>query len=544
MKLKHYVIRHNASSYNKSLKSNTFNYEVNSLSVSENLFRVTKHINTFNAKGHQMNITEIVSLNKSQLHEQLRLGKISDKLENDLNEYFVSLRLSTMLLEDDEDLIGRPVAWLAGNDGNYRGVTGEIVGIGTGGNEGKVMVRGGTRNGTFPIRPDKLLDPVDKTPLGITLGSSTPTVAGTGDNNNDIEKARRTGFVGGLQNQRNKNGGWFRASWSKSWMYAAAAAIGLTVEWGTGESEGGTGTNLDIGQNFGDNVLASWWRMGQAGRLLPWDTIKEGATSRADLTQAELDQHMAANEKEYEKRVEIAYGFVCATYFAAITFALFGPVFTVVKVGSTGAYKVVRNPGVTLKKSWNALKKFINYLRKFRTTFTAASTAAGAAFGAGIGGIITGLVSFLLGTAAIWVVELVLTKSGAADAVLEWLVYKMLELDQNNAGAILGWDPSDVIISAGRITDELIDGAADASGLDADTELNNIRDIQNQVLTNPETDATTAAAVRALVPNISPDRSPSISPDGSTVGPSSNSTSTPGDSTSTPSSTSRRNYGI
>jgi len=488
-----------------------------------------------------MQITEIVSLNKSQLNEQLRLDKISNKLKNDINEYFVGLRLSTLLLEDDEDLIGRSVAWLAGNDGNYRGVTGEIVGIGTGGNEGKVMVRGGTRNGTFPIRPDRLLDPVDRTPLGITLGSNTPAAVSTGDNNNDIDKARRTGFVGGLQNQRNKNGGWFRASWKKSWMYGVAAAIGLTVEWGTGESEGGEGTNLDIGQNFGDTVLASWWRKGQAGELLPWDHIKPGATSRADLTQEELVQHMTANEKQYEKRVEIAYGFICATYFIAITAALVGPAWKLTKVGASGAYRVVRQPGVSFMKAMRAIKKFIGYLRKFRTAFTVTATAAGAAFGMGVGGIVTGLISFILGTAAIWVVELVLTKSGAADAVLEWLVYRMLELDQNNAGAILGWDPSAPIIVAGQLADSWGAGTiADAAGLDANDEMNKIRDIKNQVLTNPETDKVTRDSLNALTP--APDNNGGQTTDRTTDGSTTNG-STTGPALTTPSS-SGRNYGI
>ena len=471
-----------------------------------------------------MNINEVISLDKEQLNEQLRIASIRDNLQSDINEYFIDLRLSTLLLEADEDLIGRSVAWLA-RSGD--GVNGEIIGIGSGAQEGKIQVRGGSRNSVFFINPDKLLDPRTRTPLGITLGGATAPVApAVDDNDDDLKRARRTGFVGGLKDQRGK--GWMRQGVKKWWMWSLAGALGLTIEWGTGEAQGADPEN-GIGQDFGDEVLDSWFRLGQAGRLVAWSATKPGATSKNDLSREELVQHMRANEEKYERMVEIAYGAVASMYFVAIATALFGPAWTITK----GTYRVVRKPGVALKKSWGAIKKFIKYLRSVRTAFTAASTAAGALFGAGVGGIVTGLMSFILGSAAIWAVELVLKKTGAADALLEMLVYKFLEWDLAMADSILPWTPGDVLVGAGRGMDQMINSVADGADIDANSDLNAIRDVQNEILTNPNTDSTTAASVNALAdpanatsPTTSPNNGSTTSPNnGSTVGPSTNNSS-------------------
>lgn len=461
-----------------------------------------------------MQINEVISLDRKQINEQLRITNIRDKLQSNINEYFIDLRLSTLLLEADEDLIGRAVAWLA-RSGD--GVNGEIIGIGSGPQEGKVQVRGGSRNSVFYINPDKLLDPRTRTPLGITLSSATaaPAVPDTdNDDDDDLRRARRTGFIGGLKEQRGK--GWMRQGVRKWWMWSLAGALGLTIEWGTGESQGADPEN-GIGQDFGDEVLDSWFRLGNAGRLVAWSTTKPGATSKNDLSPQELVQHMRANEEKYERMVEIAYGAVASMYFVAIATALLGPAWTITK----GTYRVVRKPGVALRKSWGAIKKFIRYLRSVRTAFTAASTAAGALFGAGVGGIVTGLMSFILGSAAIWAVELVLKKTGAADALLEMLVYKFLEWDLAMADSILPWTPGDALVGAGRLTDQMINSVADGADIDANSDLNAIRDVQNQILTNPNTDSETAASVNALAApgdttdTTSPEPSP---PNGSTAG--------------------------
>ena len=435
-----------------------------------------------------MQINEVISISDKQLNEQLRITSIRDKLQSNINEYFIDLRLSTLLLEADEDLIGRAVAWLA-RSGD--GVNGEIIGIGSGAQEGKVQVRGGSRNSVFYINPDKLLDPRTRTPLGITLGATAaPAVPDTDNDDDDLRRARRTGFIGGLKEQRGK--GWMRQGVRKWWMWSLAGALGLTIEWGTGESQGDDENG--IGQDFGDEVLDSWFRLGNAGRLVAWSTTKPGATSKNDLSPQELVQHMRANEEKYERMVEIAYGAVASMYFVAIATALLGPAWTITK----GTYRVVRKPGVALTKSWGAIKKFIRYLRSVRTAITAASTAAGALFGAGVGGIVTGLMSFILGSAAIWAVELVLKKTGAADALLEMLVYKFLEWDLAMADSILPWTPGDVLVGAGRLTDQLANSVADGADIDANSDLNAIRDVQNQILTNPNTDSETADAMQAL----------------------------------------------
>ena len=488
-----------------------------------------------------MQINEVISLSDNQLNEQLRITSIRDKLQSDIHEHFVSLRLTTLLLEADEDLIGRAVAWLS-RSGN--GVDGEIIGIGTGAQEGKIQVRGGSRNSVFYINPDKLLDPRTRTPMGITLsGAAVAPVAPAAGNDDDLNRAKRTGFVGGLKDQRGGKFGWMRQGVKKWWMWSLAGALGLTVEWGTGEAQGDDDNG--IGQDFGDEVLASWYRLANAGRLVAWSTTKPGATSKDDLSQQELVSHMRANEEKYEYMVEVAYGAIASLYFVAIATALFGPAWTITK----GSYRVVRKPGVALRKSWGAIKKFIKYLRNARTAFTAAAGAAGAIFGAGVGGIVTALMSFVLGTAAIWAVELVLKRTGAADALLEMLVYKMLELDIAMADSILPWTPGEVLVGAGQRMDQMVNSVADSAGIDANSELNNIRDAQNEILTNPNTDSTTAASVTALAePGTDTSTSNTNSNtngntngnNGSTVGPS----TTPGNNDTGVSTSSGRDYGL
>jgi hypothetical protein len=447
-----------------------------------------------------MQINEVISLSDKQLNEQLRITSIRDKLQSDIHEYFVGLRLSTLLLENDEELIGRAVAWLAGNEGNYRGVTGEIIGIGTGGNAGKVMVRGGLRNGTFPISPDKLLDPVDRTSLNITLGSNTPAAVAPDVDDDDDGNRRR--FKGGLAERPAR--GWLRQSFSKLWMWQLAAALGLTIDWGVGEEDDILGQG-----NFGDEVLVDWWNRGRNRLLVHPSHIVAGAMPEGppdgkqtvpSFNTAQNDEWDRRNEEEYHKYVEIAYGTMISMYFVAITTALFGPAFKVVWGGAGGVATFARNPKVQLQKVWPAIKKFIRYCKSIRNVFSAASTAAVGVFTAGVGGVVAGIVSFIVGTAAIWAVEIILKKTGAADAALEWLVFKLLVLDVKMADTILPWPPTDIIISMGQRADQLLNQGADAAGLNANDEANIIRDAQRLILANPATDVETERAVRALVP--------------------------------------------
>ena len=460
-----------------------------------------------------MQINEVISLSDKQLNEQLRITSIRDKLQSDIHEYFVGLRLSTLLLENDENLIGRSVAWLAGNEGNYRGVTGEIVGIGTDGNAGKVMVRGGLRNATFPIRPDRLLDPVDRTPLGITLGSNTPAaVAPDVDNNDDDGNSRR--FKGGLAERPAR--GWLRQSFSKLWMYPLAAALGLTIDWGVGEEDDILGQG-----NFGDDVLVDWYNRGINRLLVHPSHIVAGAMPEGppdgkqtvpSFTSSQNDEWDRRNEEEYHKLVEIAYGTMISMYFVAITTALFGPAFTVLSTGAGGVTTFARNPKVALQKSWSAIGKFIRYCKSIRNVFSAASTAAVGVFTAGVGGIVAGIVSFIVGTAAIWAVEIILKRTGAADAALEWLVFKLLVLDVKMADTILPWPPTDIMIEMGQRADQLFNYGADAAGLNANDEANVIRDAQRLILTNPATDEQTKLAVNALNPASGSGTTPPVIP--------------------------------
>jgi hypothetical protein len=472
-----------------------------------------------------MQITEIVSLNEQQLNEKLLITNIRNNLRSNINEYFIDLRLSTLLLEADEDLIGRSVAWLA-RSGD--GVNGEIIGIGSGAQEGKVQVRGGSRNSRFFINPDKLLDPRTRTPLGITLGGAPATVAPTGDNdrpdNNDNSNSKRTGkntkfakahfrsaFVNGPIS--------LRTAFRRTWLFSLAAALALSVDWGTSDSEEGLDNpnSDDLGSDFGDTTLLYWYQQAEKGELYHFENTKAGAETYEDLdSQEQAAQHATKNKEMYQRMVALAYGSVCSIYYVSILTALLGPVYKLLKgtvqVG-VAPLKFVRQPKVTARVAKANVLKFIKYVRRYRNIFTAASAAAGAVAGAGVGGIVTGLVSFILGTGALWVVEYILTRSGAAAKALEWMVHRMLEMDYNNT-EILGFNVADTIAAAGGFTDARATEIVNSVTGDEETE---VVKLTRDLLTNPQVNDTDIDAINVLTP------SAAVSPstNGSTVGPSS-----------------------
>lgn len=300
--------------------------------------------------------------------------------------------------------------------------------------------------------------------------------------------------------------------------FSLAAALALSVDWGTSDSEEGLDNpnSDDLGSDFGDTTLLYWYQLAEKGELYQFQNTKAGATSYEDLdSQEQAVQHANKNKEMYQRMVALAYGSVCSIYYVSILTALIGPVYKVVKgtvqVG-VAPLKFIRQPKVTARIAKANVLKFIKYARRYRNIFTAASAAAGAVAGAGVGGIVTGLVSFILGSAALWVVEYILTRSGAAAKALEWMVYRMLEMDYNNT-EILGFNVADTIAAAGGFTDS---GATEIVNSVTGDEETEVVSLTRDLLTNPQVDDADIDAINVLTPS-------AVSPgtNGSTAGPAS-----------------------
>jgi hypothetical protein len=432
-----------------------------------------------------MQITEITSYSKEQLNEQARNQKLSDNLKKQLKEYFLDLRLQSLLLEelDIKQVSGGDwVVWDTDTDSSAGGTRFASAGEAEEARDGMRSAR--ASRSTDNNRPD----------------------------DDESRSSRRTGknakFAKAHFRSALKNGPLsFRTAFRRTWLFSLAGALGLTVEWGTGDNqEGGTG--------FGDETLLRWHRGAEAGELVHFSNTKAGATSYEDLSREETTAHAILNADRYKRMVELAYGSICVLYFWTIATAVIGPVYSMspIKVGTP--IRLIRNPGATLRLGADNVGKLIKWARRYRNIFTAASASAGALFGAGVGGIFTAAVSFILGSAAIWVVQLVLERTGAGGVALEWIVKKLLEIDLAGGTEIFGWEvnPANMVAGAGAQADRVVNAVA---GVDSTADEDAIIDIKRNLLTNPQATQVDTAAVSSL---LEPEGSTNGS-NGSTAGP-------------------------
>lgn len=264
----------------------------------------------------------------------------------------------------------------------------------------------------------------------------------------------------------------------RGWMYPLAAALGLTVEW------------QELG--FGDEILLSWYKGAEAGRLVQFP---DGINSLDDFpSQNELEAHMLANQKKYEDMVARAYGVLCAAYYASIISLLLGPI---VRFSRT-SLKLVFSPVKATLQAGRALRNFFRHLRSMRNASALVAAAVGAAAGAGVGGIVTGLVSLILGSAAIWLVELAITRSGVGEAILEYIVNWTLQKDIEGGLELLGVSvPVDtVLIWIGSSADaNLTSVAANVSNQQL---RQNLQDVRRNVLDNPQASAEDKRAIQGF----------------------------------------------
>ena len=269
----------------------------------------------------------------------------------------------------------------------------------------------------------------------------------------------------------------FRRRLTESWTYFLAGAMGVTVDH-TGllsDYQGGEDQPEGAAESL-EETLDVAWEYAQAGQLYNPDNLtQEQMRERMNaMSETEINEHIAANHRKYEAYQLRAYGVVVAAYMSAIFFQ----VLVAAPGAARGAYTGIKNVG-----------KFIRALRTLRTASTMLVAGVGAVFGAGVGGIVTGLISFALGTAAIWLVELILTRSNLGPSIIQYIVNKTFEWDMERAAesSVHGYGVGDLLQWAALGGDYVARATADAiSDVPDTTEVQrNLRDIRSELLHDP-----------------------------------------------------------
>ena len=280
----------------------------------------------------------------------------------------------------------------------------------------------------------------------------------------------------------------FRRRLTESWTYFLAGAMGVTVDhtgllsdYQGGEDQPGAGDARSL-----EETLDAAWNYAQAGQLynpdgLNRDQMRERMNA---MSEQERNAHIAANHKKYEAYQLRAYGVVVAAYMSAI--------FLQVLVSARAAGGAVGAAKGAAQGAWTGVKnigKFIRALRSIRTASTILMAGVGAVFGAGVGGIVTGLISFALGTAAIWLVEIVLTRSGLGPSIIQYIVNTTFEWDMERAAesSVHGYGVGDLLQWAAAGGDYVARATADAiSDVPGTTEVQrNLRSIHSELLHDP-----------------------------------------------------------
>lgn len=393
-----------------------------------------------------MNITEIVNLSEAELKEQKRVNAVVEEMNKNIREYMESLRLHSLMFEapGDDNVIQFP----------------------------------GTRR---------------EPPVDASAAPSTPAAAND-DQPIDRSSQRRRDFGPTLRRsflRRYRQPILLVGKVRTAGIVSLGMALGITYEW---EVAG-----------FGDEIMDTWWRAAQNGYLV---AMPNGYRSWSDFPDmASAQEHLNANIARYERMVGIAYGSLMAFAYAGTLAVLVGPVYRISRrtlsvAASPGvqAIRLVRNPGATVANWARNVRKFIRWARTMRNVYSAAAAGIGAVFGAGIGGLVSGVVTFILGSAAIWIAEQVLIRSGYGEYIIESLVYWVLQRDLDAGLEELGTGSSvgEILLAIGLQADNVHGAVADQ--LDDQELQQNLRDVRNDILTNPRAQETDRDAASILVP--------------------------------------------
>jgi len=287
-----------------------------------------------------------------------------------------------------------------------------------------------------------------------------------------------------------------RSAFMQTWTYALAAAINIDINDIDGRIFSALGIeqpeDADSVQGF-DQVLEMYYNLALIGQLSSRTRDRSRTEEEFNaLGQDEIDRIQEINFQVYGRIVSTAFGVYLITHYVAIC-AFFGinPVTGIIKIPVSVAKGLYKGGGFVLNpRKWRKLTSVL------RASWSGIAAAAGAVAGAGIGGLATGAITFLVTTAAFWIVEKVLISTGLAQSVVQGLVNLVLIADRK-------WYTSwvdDVVQftgGAGAIWVQEQESQV-ASALGADELANSLLNLRSEVLNDPSLSRSQRAVAKSI----------------------------------------------
>lgn len=245
-----------------------------------------------------------------------------------------------------------------------------------------------------------------------------------------------------------------RQAFMSTWTYTVAAALGINLE--IHDIQGAIIRALGIensdaisGQGDFESLLDFYYTKALVGQLAP--STRDADRTEEDfyaLDEEEIERIQEVNFQIYGRILSTAFGvYLAVHYFAICSFLGVAPV--------TGTLRSVlvratrgRVPAAPSRFIFRP-KNVKAFFRALRASWTGIAAAAGAIAGAGIGGLATGAITFLITTAAFWLIERILVSSGVAETVIEGLVNLVLAADKT---VYLSWVDDVVEFTGGTAT--------------------------------------------------------------------------------------------
>ena len=415
-----------------------------------------------------MQINEILTESKQYLQEKKDLDdsnkRITETIKNDLAEFHKEIILGLNLLEEIEVVPSR----IVGPDGrpaSYRVVdtdTGDTVGSFADEEEAR-RVRNQERSARAAASA-RDNDADRNRQSGTDNRSQQPN---NDQPNNDADRNRQRGTDSSettrkretmRQAFRRRYGQPFnlmRFFRARSLLFSLANTLGVAVTIEAMDLDGRLARSLGIDTDAGmatnhQDLLESYWRLAQAGRLVPGNI--------ESMSEDELNAHIQRNIAMYEQILARSYAVVVAAFVPEMARMLY--------------------------RGGRAIIKLIRWLRSARNIATGIAAGVGAALGAGIGGLVTGVITYIIGSAALWAAQLVLQRSGIADTVIEYILQYLYDRDRGQFAETVGIS-LDVLEEYGVGDTVAGIGANAAEVLGANELATNLRNVERDLMGDP-----------------------------------------------------------
>jgi len=247
------------------------------------------------------------------------------------------------------------------------------------------------------------------------------------------------------------------------------------------------------GQGDFESLLDFYYTKALVGQLAP--STRDADRTEEDfyaLGEEEIERIQEVNFQIYGRILSTAFGVYLTVHYAAIcSFLGIRPIRGLLHTGLWAASGgMIPRPQYWSKAIFNqqSRRAIRSFFAALRASWTGIAAAAGAVLGAGIGGIATATITFLVTTAAFWLIEEILIRSGAAETVLEGLVNLVLAADKT---VYLSWVDDVVQFTGGTATIWAQEqGAQVAKALGAPETANAINTAREGIMNDPALSAT------------------------------------------------------